>query len=180
VVCHPPAGPVLAAPGLRLDVRSSLRPLRGGDLGRLGCAPALLGADLGTSWLLVGAAAACAVPAFLIARARGRLLTFGVLAGLPELSPGRYPGRLLTEGIYARIRHPRYVEVAVGTLAYALFANHVGTYVLWLLLLPTLLLVVRLEERELRERFGAAWDEYARRVPRFLPRRRRDGAGWRR
>jgi hypothetical protein len=137
----------------------------------------LLGADLGTSWPLVAAAGICAVPAMAIARKRGRLLTFGVLAGLPELSRDRYPGRLLTEGIYARVRHPRYVEVVVGVLAYALFANYVGTYVLWLLLLPTLLLVVRLEEEELRERFGAAWDDYARRVPRFVPRRRPNGTG---
>jgi protein-S-isoprenylcysteine O-methyltransferase Ste14 len=133
----------------------------------------LLGRDLGTSWPLVGAAGVCAVLAMAIARKRGRLLTFGVLAGLPELSGDRYPGRLLTDGIYARIRHPRYVEVVAGVLAYALFANHVGTYVLWVLLLPTLLLVVRLEERELSERFGAAWDDYARQVPRFVPRRRR-------
>ncbi len=68
------------------------------------------------------------------------------------------------------------MEVVIGTLAYALFANHVGTYVLWLLLLPTLLFVVRLEERELRERFGGAWEEYAQRVPRLIPRRRRDGS----
>ena len=130
----------------------------------------LVGRDLGTSWPLVALAVACAVAAGVLARQRGRLLTFGVLAGLPELSPQRYPGRLLTEGIYSRIRHPRYVEVVVLTLAYALFANHVGTYVLWLLLWPTLLLVVRLEERELGERFGADWEEYARRVPRFFPR----------
>jgi protein-S-isoprenylcysteine O-methyltransferase Ste14 len=136
----------------------------------------LLGHDLGTSWPLVAAAAVCAVLAASIARKRGRLLTFGVLAGLPELSPGRYPGRLLTDGIYSRMRHPRYVEVVVGVLAYALFANHVGTYVLWLLLIPTLLLVVHLEEGELRERFGAAWDEYARRVPRFVPRGRAGSA----
>jgi len=130
----------------------------------------LLGADLGSSWPLVAAAATGVTLAAILARKRGRLLTFSVLAGLPELSPGRYPGRLLTEGIYARIRHPRYVEVAVGVLAYALFANHVGSYVLWLLLLPTLLFVVRLEEAELSERFGAAWDAYARKVPKFIPR----------
>jgi len=29
-----------------------------------------------------------------------------------------------------------------------------------------------LEERELRERFGAEYDAYCRRVPRFLPRLR--------
>jgi protein-S-isoprenylcysteine O-methyltransferase Ste14 len=31
---------------------------------------------------------------------------------------------------------------------------------------------VVLEERELRERFGEAWVEYSRRVPRFVPHRR--------
>jgi protein-S-isoprenylcysteine O-methyltransferase Ste14 len=36
--------------------------------------------------------------------------------------------------------------------------------------------VVRLEERELRERFGTAYEEYCRRVPRFvLKLRPRDG-----
>ena len=42
--------------------------------------------------------------------------------------------------------------------------------VLWLISLPTLHLVVVLEERELRQRFGAAYDAYARQVPRYLPR----------
>lgn len=133
----------------------------------------LLGRDFGTSWTLIALAILCAVVAGVLAFKRRGLLTFGVLSGLPELSPSRYPGRLLTEGIYSRIRHPRYVEVVVGTLAYALFANYAGSYVLWLLLCPTLLLIVRLEERELRERFGAAWTEYARQVPRFLPRWRK-------
>jgi len=39
--------------------------------------------------------------------------------------------------------------------------------------------VVRVEEPALRDRFGAAYDEYLRRVPRWLPRRdaRSDDAG---
>jgi protein-S-isoprenylcysteine O-methyltransferase Ste14 len=36
---------------------------------------------------------------------------------------------------------------------------------------PALFLVVILEERELRQRFGDAHVEYCRRVPRFVPRR---------
>jgi protein-S-isoprenylcysteine O-methyltransferase Ste14 len=82
----------------------------------------------------------------------------------------------LTEGIYARLRHPRYVEVTLWTLGYSLIANYTGVYLLWLLSLPTLHLVVLLEERELRQRFGASYDAYARRVPRYLPKRERGGA----
>jgi protein-S-isoprenylcysteine O-methyltransferase Ste14 len=32
-----------------------------------------------------------------------------------------------------------------------------------------MLLAIAFEERELRTRFGAEYDEYARQVPRFLP-----------
>lgn len=131
----------------------------------------LLGRDLGTSWLLVALALTCLVVAGAIARQRIKHLGFSTLSGKPELSQAAYPGRLLTEGIYARLRHPRYVEVTLWTLGYALFANHGGVYLLWLLSLPTLHLVVLLEERELRQRFGAAYDAYARRVPRYLPKR---------
>jgi protein-S-isoprenylcysteine O-methyltransferase Ste14 len=131
----------------------------------------LLGRDLGRSWLLVALALTCLVVAGAIARQRIKHLGFATLSGKPELSQAAYPGRLLTEGIYARLRHPRYVEVTLWTLGYVLFANHGGVYLLWLLSLPTLHLVVLLEERELRQRFGASYEEYARRVPRYLPKR---------
>jgi protein-S-isoprenylcysteine O-methyltransferase Ste14 len=88
----------------------------------------------------------------------------------PELSQRRYPGKLLTEGIYAKVRHPRYVEALLGTLGYALFANYLAVYIAFLLAIPALYLVVLLEERELRDRFGAEYEEYSRRVPRFVPR----------
>lgn len=130
----------------------------------------LIGRDLGTSWLLVGLVVVCLAAAGWIARQRYKHLTFQILAGKPELSAAAYPGRLLTEGIYARMRHPRYVEVTLWVLGYALFANHLGTYMLLLISLPTLHLVAVLEEKELRQRFGDAYDAYARRVPRYLPR----------
>ena len=100
----------------------------------------------------------------------------GVLAGLPELSPDKRPGRLLTDGIYGRIRHPRYVEVLLFTVAYAFFANYVGTYVTAALTVPALCLTVILEERERRDRFGAEFEAYSRRVPRFIPVRDRRSA----
>ncbi len=132
----------------------------------------LLAEDFGTNYFLVATAFVALLGGFLIARRRRKHLTFTILAGLPELSSARYPGTLLREGIYASIRHPRYVETALVVLAYALFANFLGTYVLLVATLPTLYVIVLLEERELRTRFGAEYVAYCRAVPRFVPRRR--------
>ena len=130
----------------------------------------LLSVDYGTRWPLVGLAVACLAGAVTIALKRRRLLTFAVLAGLPELSPEKYPPKLLQEGLYARVRHPRYVELMMWLAGYSLIANHLAAYVVTLLSIPGIWLVVVMEERELRERFGEAWVEYSRRVPRFVPR----------
>jgi protein-S-isoprenylcysteine O-methyltransferase Ste14 len=97
-------------------------------------------------------------------------LNFKKLSGIPELSKDNYPGELLTDGIYGRVRHPRYIEALLWVLGYSLFANYSGPFLVWLASLPVMYLVVVLEERELRERFGAAYVEYCRRVPRFVPR----------
>lgn len=132
----------------------------------------LLGTDLGTSIPLIALAVVCFVVGAVITFKRRRYLTQKVLAGVPELRRvASDRGTLLTEGIYAKIRHPRYVEIVFWVAAYACFANYVGLYVLLVLTLPALYLVVLLEERELRDRFGAEYEEYCRRVPRFVPRR---------
>ena len=88
----------------------------------------LLGRDLGASVIALVMAALCIVAGALLNRQRRKLLDFGTLSGLPELSRKRYPGKLLKDGVYGRIRHPRYVEVHLITLGYAFFANHLGTY----------------------------------------------------
>lgn len=129
----------------------------------------LVGRDLGFSWLLTCGAVVLVAASVTIAVRRRRHLTTRILAGVPELEGGG-GGELLTDGIYGVVRHPRYVEVALGTLGYALFANYVGVYVVALLTLPTLHGIVLLEERELEDRFGQAYRDYAARVPRYLPR----------
>lgn len=128
----------------------------------------LLGADLGAQPLLIPLAVAAAAGGIVIARARRRHLTQRVLMGVPEMSRTDR-GRLLTEGIYSRTRNPRYLEFLVFVLAYVAFANYAGTWVLYLLTFPALHLVVILEERELRDRFGDEYEAYCRRVPRYLP-----------
>jgi protein-S-isoprenylcysteine O-methyltransferase Ste14 len=82
-------------------------------------------------------------------------------------------------GPYARTRNPLYFGsalLAAGFVAASrswIVAALVAAY--YLAMYPFLM---RREERELRARFGGVFDEYARRVPLFLPRLRREsGAG---
>lgn len=89
------------------------------------------------------------------------------LVGRTELAGG---GELQSCGIYARIRHPRYTGSLLAILGACLLD---GTRVAWLVAaawLLLMLLAIALEERELRMRFGDAYREYCRRVPRFIPR----------
>jgi protein-S-isoprenylcysteine O-methyltransferase Ste14 len=92
------------------------------------------------------------------------------MTGIPELSPAPENWILLTEGVYARIRHPRYVELHLWVLGYSFVANYLALYVVCLLLGPALYLIVILEEKELKGRFGDQYEEYSRNVPRFVPR----------
>jgi len=88
------------------------------------------------------------------------------LVGQTELSGG---GQIEDRGIYARIRHPRYVGSFLAILGACFLAGTRATWVIaavWLLLTR---IAIVLEERELRNRFGASYEEYCRRVPRFVP-----------
>jgi protein-S-isoprenylcysteine O-methyltransferase Ste14 len=104
---------------------------------------------------------------------RMRHLTISMLIGIPEISKEGQPGKLLTEGIYSFVRNPRYIEIGFGLAGIALIVNYLAVYVLVILYIPVIYLVVILEERELRKRFGDAYDRYCREVPRFIPRLRR-------
>ena len=88
------------------------------------------------------------------------------LIGQTELSGG---GQIERGGIYARIRHPRYIGSFLAILGACFLA---GTRVTWVVAAVWLVLTriaIVLEERELRDRFGVSYQEYCRRVPRFVP-----------
>lgn len=131
----------------------------------------LVGRDLGTHWVLVVVGAVLLVVALRIGMLRRRQLPMKVLSGVPELQEDGKGGELLTEGLYAWVRHPRYLEVLAGVFGYAALANHLGAWVVAVAILPALHVVVLLEERELARRFGAEYEAYRARVPRYLPRR---------
>lgn len=96
-------------------------------------------------------------------------LTTKVLLGLPEVAPDRFPRELMTDGLYARMRHPRYVQLLIALAGYALIANYLAAYLMVALWVPAVYIIVLLEEEELRDHFGEDYIEYCRRVPRFMP-----------
>ena len=129
----------------------------------------ILATDYGTNYLLMTLSVAPFVLAEAIYLGHRKYLTLPIQVGVPELT-GSQKEILLTEGIYGRIRHPRYVESVLWILGYALFTNYLGLYLVFLLTLQVMHIIVLLEEKELKERFGRDYEEYCRRVPRYIPR----------
>ncbi len=136
---------------------------------------ALLGRDLGFSYWSTALAVAIYLPTVALAFARARHLKWTILTGLPEFAPDQHEPRLLTEGIYGRIRHPRYLEVILGVTAWALFINYARVFWVVGFCVVAILLIIPLEERELLARFGTPYAEYQRTVPMLLPSLRHRG-----
>ena len=133
----------------------------------------ILAVEFGTNWLLIGLAAILLVAGMAIEVRCRKQLAVSTLFGVPQLKPEGSPRKLLKEGIYGRIRHPRYAGATFGLLATALFVNYFAIHVLALVYFPIMYIITVLEEKELLDRFGEGYREYRRNVPRFIPRRRR-------
>lgn len=134
----------------------------------------LLGANLGTNRSLAAIALVLYGVTTWLEFQYWRHLSIATLVGIPELSStGQRKGRLLQDGIYRVVRHPRYLSAGVGIIANALFINYAGLYILILLLVPPGLVMTVFEERELVDRFGEEYRKYQREVPQFIPRWRR-------
>jgi len=121
-----------------------------------------------TPWLAIPGLLLLAVSVWLKIRLR-KELSVRVLIGIPELA-NEQPGRLLSSGLFAHVRHPRYVQMTFALAGFALIVNYPATYGALLVWLAGIRVVAILEERELCERFGEPYREYCRDVPRFIPR----------
>ncbi len=79
-------------------------------------------------------------------------------------------GRLATSSVYARVRHPQYLAFIVIMVGFLLQWPTILTLPMFPVLVVMYVRLARAEEREARATFGAEWDAYAARVPRWLPR----------
>lgn len=129
----------------------------------------LLETEYGTNYVLVALAGVFYLIAAAIELRCRKHLKFRTLVGMPELVPEPVTGKLLTAGIYGRVRHPRYVSAFFGVVAVALFSNYLAAYVIAVAMVPALYALTFFEERELRDRFGEEYAAYSRRVPKFVP-----------
>ncbi len=132
----------------------------------------LMGADLGTNWSLIGIAGVLLSITTWLEFQYWKQLSISILVGIPELS-NQPNGRLLRDGIYGVVRHPRYLTAGIGVIADLLIVNHLGLYILAISVIPPGFLMLMLEERELVDRFGEAYRDYQRDVPRLIPRLRK-------
>jgi len=121
--------------------------------------------DWPPTWCIVAGFALLAAEGWIFWRVK-RDMGGARLVGKTELSGG---GEIVREGIYSRVRHPRYAGSFLAVLGACFLA---GTRVMWILAAVWTVLTriaIAFEERELRARFGAAYEDYCRSVPRFLP-----------
>jgi protein-S-isoprenylcysteine O-methyltransferase Ste14 len=91
-------------------------------------------------------------------------------SGRGTLSPVDPPRRLVIRGMYRFVRNPMYISVTMIVLGEALVASSTALVVYWAIwFLCANLFVIGYEEPTLRHTFGAAYDDYARQVGRWLP-----------
>jgi len=132
----------------------------------------LLATEYGTNYTLVICGISCYVVHVFLGVFIHKQVTPSLIYGLPELAPERHPQGLVTEGIFARVRHPRYIQFLIALLGLSLFSNYLAIYILFGLWIITIYFIVVLEERELHKRFGKEYEDYCHMAPRFIPRLR--------
>ena len=78
-------------------------------------------------------------------------------------------GKLAVAGPYARIRHPQYVGFVLIMLGFLLQWPTLLTLVMFPILVAMYARLAIAEEGEMRRQFGATYEAYLARTPRFVP-----------
>ena len=132
--------------------------------------PALLlsDADLAPWPLAVAGAALLAAGVGMIAWT----VSLFVRIGRGTLAPWDPTTRLVVRGPYRHVRNPMISGVLAVLLGEAALFGSLAVLAWWAFVFAlNAVYFVLVEEPDLRQRFGAEYEEYAARVPRWLPRR---------
>jgi protein-S-isoprenylcysteine O-methyltransferase Ste14 len=82
----------------------------------------------------------------------------------------REPPEIIHTGFFGWVRHPIYLSEILLYFGLLFLSLSLAAAVVWLVAIGFLHYVSRHEERLLLARFGAAYEEYMREVPMWIPR----------
>jgi methanethiol S-methyltransferase len=91
------------------------------------------------------------------------------LVGITELNPRHESSTVVRRGVYARLRHPRYLLYMLMVLSMAFLTGAIAIFLLAILNILMYQILAPLEERKLLDQYGAQYRDYQRVVPRFVP-----------
>ena len=77
---------------------------------------------------------------------------------------------LVTDGVYAHVRHPQYSGLFLITLGFLIQWPSILTFVMWPILMWTYYRLAMKEEKDVEKIFGKQYEEYRKKVPAFIPR----------
>lgn len=92
-----------------------------------------------------------------------------IAAGWRALFNAQKRGVLATSGPYAYVRHPQYVGFVLVLLGFLVQWPTILTLLMFPVLVLMYVRLARLEEREVRAKFGEQYERYASQVPGFFP-----------
>ncbi len=134
-------------------------------------------------WLLTRWKVAAPVPGGVPAQIAGALLIGAGAAvnansfvhfaveGIGTPAPFAPPRQLVVGGLYRYLRNPMYVSIAAALAGQGLLLGQPKLFgALAVGAVPVVAFVLLYEEPALTRKFGAAYEEYRRNVPRWLPR----------
>ena len=102
------------------------------------------------------------------------VLSFRALGSALTANPvPREKASLVTKGVYAQVRHPIYTAVVLAAAGFTLAVGSMWTLLVAIGLAVFLFSKSRWEDRLLARKFGAEWDEWAKRTGALVPKIRR-------
>ncbi len=81
-------------------------------------------------------------------------------------------GQLVTDGIYAYVRHPQYLGILILSLGMIVQWITIPTVFMWPFLVILYYRLAKKEQKEMEEKFGEKYRQYRIKVPMFLPLKR--------
>jgi protein-S-isoprenylcysteine O-methyltransferase Ste14 len=97
-----------------------------------------------------------------------------ILAGILIISAGwervyEAEGEMVTDGIYAHVRHPQYTGIFIVTTGFMIQWPTLSTLILWPFVIMMYVRLAKKEERQMLEKFPERYREYMEVTPRFFP-----------